>query len=112
MGKWAAAAAAVLTAAIVAAPTPSHAAPALSWSSDDFDEDQDVCVSRAKGAFAQEGWTDIAVQGTAGLSISANNGKLAAVILCLDSTVVVVVTGGDDDLATNGRDRLDDYMKD
>jgi hypothetical protein len=112
MQKRMAAAAAALTVTIVVAPAPSHAAPALSWLSDDFDEDQNVCVDRAKGAFAQEGWTGIVVQGTAGISVNANKGKLAAVILCIDSSVVVVVSGGGGDLATNGRDRLDYYMKD
>jgi|ERR1700733_2691523 hypothetical protein len=112
MRKLMAAPAAALAAAIVAAPAPSHAAPNLSWLSDDFNEDQDACVNRAKGAFAQEGWTGVAVQGTAGISINANKGKLAAVILCLDSSVIVVVCGGDGDLAENGRDRLHYYMKD
>jgi hypothetical protein len=112
MRKLMAAAAAALTAVIVATPAPSHAAPALSWWSDDFSEDQNVCVDRAKGAFAQEGWTGIAVQGTAGISVNANKGKLAAVILCIDASVIVVVSGGDGDLAPNERDRLKYYMKD
>ena len=52
-------------------------------------------MTRAKGAFVREGWTDVNVAGDEGRSVSADNGELAAVILCLHHTVIVVVSGTD-----------------
>jgi len=91
---------------------PARAAPAISWWSDDFDEDQDVCVSRAQNAFTREGWTNIKTGGNAGRSVYADKDRLSGLVLCLGGSVIVVVTGGDGDLAPNGCDRLEYYMKD
>lgn len=91
---------------------PARAAPAMSWWSDDFDEDQDVCISRAQNAFTRDGWTNIKTSGNAGRSVYADNGRLSGLVLCLGGSVIVVVTGGDGDLAPNARDRLEYFIKD
>jgi hypothetical protein len=103
--------------ATVLAVGPSRAAPAMSWSSDDVDYTQDVCMQRAQGAFGREGWANIHPGGSPALGIAAFKGKLAGLILCLDRAIgadhaiaVVFVTGGGDGQATGERDRLHYYM--
>jgi hypothetical protein len=102
---------------LVGVSTPSIAGPAISWSSNDVDYAQDVCMQRAQGAFAREGWNGIHPSGTPALSISAQKGPLAGVILCVDRCIgadhaiaVVFVTGGDGNLAPGERDRLQYYV--
>jgi hypothetical protein len=49
------AAAIALVASLVGVSSRSLGSPAMSWSSNDVDYTQDVCIERAKGAFAREG---------------------------------------------------------
>ena len=113
------AAAAALVTSLVAVSIPSHASPAMSRSSDDVDYAQDICMQRAEGAFAREGWTNIHLGGTPALGIVGDKGRLAGLILCLDRVIgadhaiaVVLVTGGDENLAPSERARLQYYMRD
>ncbi|HEX9522311.1 MAG TPA: hypothetical protein VF949_05060 [Reyranella sp.] len=113
------AAAAALVTSLVGISMPSLAGPAMSWSSNDVDYAQDVCMQRANGAFAREGWGNIHLAGSPALAIAAQKGPLAGVILCLDRAIgadhaiaVVFVTGGDGELAPNERERLQHHMAD
>jgi hypothetical protein len=112
-------AAAALLISLVGISTPSLASPAMSWSSNDVDYAQDVCMQRAKGAFTREGWGNIHPAGSPALATAALKGPLAGVILCLDRAIgadhaiaVVFVTGGDGDLAPSERERLQHHMAD
>jgi hypothetical protein len=112
-------AAAALLISLVGVSTPSLASPAMSWSSNDVDYAQDVCMQRAKGAFTREGWGNIHPAGSPALATAALKGPLAGVILCLDRAIgadhaiaVVFVTGGDGDLAPSERERLQHHMAD
>jgi len=101
--------AAVLWLCCLAAPTTSFAHPNASEFSHEFERNQDVCVSTAKAALAQEGWTHIEVQSKA--VVFADKDKLTAVIVCVYYTetqaiVVGVVAGGPSGLADAESDRL------
>src|SRR5260370_38180138 len=96
---------------------PSLAGPAMSWSSNDVDYAQDVCMQRANGAFAREGWGNIHLAGSPALAIAAQKGPLAGVILCLDRAIgadhaiaVVFVPGGDGGVAPQKSARLQHHM--
>jgi hypothetical protein len=116
----------VLAAAILATPSligfsmPASAGPPLSYATMNRDYSTDSCRTNAKAAFVSIGWTNVQSSGQPSLSISADNGKLSAVIVCLGgrylnpdfgSLVVVAVAGGSDDSANNARDQLMTYMK-
>ena len=97
--------------------TPGFAYPDVSWSSNDVDYAHDVCMQRAKAAFAQGGWVNVHTSGQPPLSTVAHKEPLVAVILCVDraigadhSIAVVFVAGGEGDLGTNERNRLQAYM--
>jgi hypothetical protein len=108
-----------LAAALVGVSTASLACPSMSWSSDDVDYVQDICMQRAEGAFGRESWGNIYLSGNRALSVAAEKGLRAGVVLCLDRAIgadhpvaVVFVTGGDGNLAPNERDRLRSYLAD
>jgi hypothetical protein len=105
------AALAAVAVSFAAVPGQSRAGPEMSEYSDRLDVDRDACVTRARAAFGQEGWTGV----TAGKAdvIDADKGRLSGMIVCLggdvtdlgggvfdeDSVAVIVVTGGDSGLA-------------
>jgi hypothetical protein len=90
----------------VAVSTTAWAGPAMSeWSGHSDDYDQDICVPRAQGVFAADGWQ--AIQPT-GYVIMADRGPLSGMIVCLDyggsltqSVAIVVVSGGDGNAAAD-----------
>jgi hypothetical protein len=113
------AAKAALVTMLVGVFNPALAGPAMSWSSDDVDYAQDICMQRAEAAFGREGWTNIHPGGSPALGIAAYKGALSGLILCLDRCIgadhaiaVVFVTGGDDGQGSAERDRLQYYVKD
>jgi hypothetical protein len=117
MRIFAKAVAATLASILAGIWTPGFAYPDVSWSSNDLDYTQDVCMQRAKAAFAREGWVNIHTSGQPALSTVAHKEPLVAVILCVDRAIgadhciaVVFVAGGDGDLGSNERDRLRSYM--
>jgi hypothetical protein len=65
---------AAVATALVAGSTAARAGPAMSWASNDVDYAQDVCMQRAEGAFAREGWSNIHHSGSPALSIAAEKG--------------------------------------
>jgi len=111
--------AAFLATSLVTVSRPGLADPAMAWSSDDLDYEQEVCMQRAQGAFAREGWTGIHPGGNPPLGTVAHKSPLVGLIMCLDRAIggnhaiaVVVVSGGDDGVADSARDRLQHYMAD
>jgi hypothetical protein len=120
MWKFPTAAATVaLVTSLIAFSMAAHAAPAMSWSSDDVDYDQSICVQRAEAAFGREQWKSIHPSGNPPLGIAAHKGSLSGLILCLDRAIganhavaVVFVTGGGEGVADRERDRLHDHMRD
>jgi hypothetical protein len=67
--------------------TPSLAGPDVSWSSDDVDYAQDVCMQRAKAAFAWKDWVSTHTSGQPGLATVAHKEPLVAVILWVDRVI-------------------------
>jgi hypothetical protein len=114
------AAAILATLSLIGFSKPASAGPPLSYATIDRDYSTDSCRTRAKAAFLSMGWTNVQSSGQPSLSISADNDKVSAVIICLGgrylnpdfgSLVVIVVAGGRDDIASNARDQLVNYMK-
>ena len=117
MRIFASAVAATLLSTLAAVWTPGRAGPDLSWSSNDIDIAQDVCMARGQNAFTQGGWANIHLSGQPALATVAHKEPLVAVILCLSRAIggdhaiaLVFVAGGDGDQGSNERNWLQSYM--